>query len=540
MRWIGLSNCNDRAARGGARRRRDRLRPEPALARLHRRRSAKGEVDACTRARHRVPALVAAGRHRQGRRHGRGRPGAPAPRTHHGVSPQQVALAWLLSLGPTVIPIPGASRPESITDSARAAELELSRDELDAITEAAERSRWKTSSRRASRCAARRCTCCARATRRRSSTTAPSSTRSTCPTGRSCGRAAWRSRAASPPARCAGARVLELGCGLGLPSLAAALAGGRVLATDWSPQAIELLHEQRGAQRRGARDRDRRLGAPRARCWSARRGTSCSAPTSSTSGATSRRCWTLLPPLLGERGELWLADPGRAPAEDFLAALRAAGARSTDGRGDGLPSAAGMRTRRLPPRAAHRPDAVAQGRARARRRHRGDHADAAARLAHDAGARRGPHARPAWRGWSPRCSRRRCDDVLLVGNDTGGAIAQLVAAHHPERVGGLVLTNCDAYERFFPPLFRPLQYAARVPGGVEAIAASLRVPAVRRLPIAYGKLAKRPIERAVTDAWAAPSRDRRHPARPPARPARRRQPPSARRGAAACGSSRSP
>ena len=40
-----------------------------------------------------------------------------------------------------------------------------------------------------------------------------------------------------------GARVLELGCGLGLPSLAAALAGGRVLATDWSPQAIELLHE---------------------------------------------------------------------------------------------------------------------------------------------------------------------------------------------------------------------------------------------------------------------------------------------------------
>jgi pimeloyl-ACP methyl ester carboxylesterase len=99
------------------------------------------------------------------------------------------------------------------------------------------------------------------------------------------------------------------------------------------------------------------------------------------------------------------------------------------------------------------------------------------------------------------------DDPLLVGNDTGGAIAQLVAAHHPERVGGLVLTNCDAYERFFPPLFKPLQYAARVPGGVEAIAASLRVPAVRRLPIAYGRLAKRPIERAVTDAWAAPSRD---------------------------------
>ncbi len=35
-----------------------------------------------------------------------------------------------------------------------------------------------------------------------------------------------------------GARVLELGCGLGLPSIAAALAGGRVLATDWSPDAV--------------------------------------------------------------------------------------------------------------------------------------------------------------------------------------------------------------------------------------------------------------------------------------------------------------
>src|SRR5918997_1552646 len=51
----------------------------------------------------------------------------------HGVSPQQVALAWLLSLSPVMIPIPGASRPESIADSARAAELFLSQEELQAI-----------------------------------------------------------------------------------------------------------------------------------------------------------------------------------------------------------------------------------------------------------------------------------------------------------------------------------------------------------------------------------------------------------------------
>jgi aryl-alcohol dehydrogenase-like predicted oxidoreductase len=55
----------------------------------------------------------------------------------HGVSPQQVALAWLLSLGPTVIPIPGSSRPETITDSLAASELALSDDELQAISRAA-------------------------------------------------------------------------------------------------------------------------------------------------------------------------------------------------------------------------------------------------------------------------------------------------------------------------------------------------------------------------------------------------------------------
>ncbi len=47
----------------------------------------------------------------------------------------------------------------------------------------------------------------------------------------------------------AGARVLELGCGLGLPSLAAALGGARVLATDWAPDAIALL--RRNAERNG-------------------------------------------------------------------------------------------------------------------------------------------------------------------------------------------------------------------------------------------------------------------------------------------------
>ena len=54
----------------------------------------------------------------------------------HGVSVQQVALAWQLALAPVVIPIPGASRPQSITDSARAADLRLSAEQVAELSEA--------------------------------------------------------------------------------------------------------------------------------------------------------------------------------------------------------------------------------------------------------------------------------------------------------------------------------------------------------------------------------------------------------------------
>ncbi|MFC4564722.1 aldo/keto reductase [Nocardiopsis mangrovi] len=51
----------------------------------------------------------------------------------HGVSPQQVCLAWMLAKGPHVVPIPGSSRPETIRDSAAAVTLELSPEELDRL-----------------------------------------------------------------------------------------------------------------------------------------------------------------------------------------------------------------------------------------------------------------------------------------------------------------------------------------------------------------------------------------------------------------------
>src|SRR5215470_20219820 len=55
-------------------------------------------------------------------------------------------------------------------------------------------------------------------------------------------------------------------------------------------------------------------------------------------------------------------------------------------------------------------------------------------------------------------------NVTLVGNDTGGAMCQLVIAHHPERINRLVLTNCDAFEQFFPPLVSPFHYGAQLLG----------------------------------------------------------------------------
>lgn len=95
-------------------------------------------------------------------------------------------------------------------------------------------------------------------------------------------------------------------------------------------------------------------------------------------------------------------------------------------------------------------------------------------------------------------------NVTLVGNDTGGALSQLVAVHHPERLGRLVLTPCDAYENFLPPMFRPLQVLAHVPGAVFVVGQALRPRAARRLPFAYGWLSKRPISDDLSDAWMAP------------------------------------
>lgn len=57
-------------------------------------------------------------------------------------------------------------------------------------------------------------------------------------------------------------------------------------------------------------------------------------------------------------------------------------------------------------------------------------------------------------------------DVTIVANDTGGALTQILMANHPERIGRVVLTPCDAFEDFFPPPFDKLPKLARLPGAM--------------------------------------------------------------------------
>jgi pimeloyl-ACP methyl ester carboxylesterase len=95
--------------------------------------------------------------------------------------------------------------------------------------------------------------------------------------------------------------------------------------------------------------------------------------------------------------------------------------------------------------------------------------------------------------------------VTLVANDTGGAIAQITAANHPERIGRLVLTNCDAFENFLPPAFRPLQWTARVPGLLTVALQGMRLDLLRRRsPMAFGWLIKHDLKAAPLDEWMRP------------------------------------
>jgi pimeloyl-ACP methyl ester carboxylesterase len=96
------------------------------------------------------------------------------------------------------------------------------------------------------------------------------------------------------------------------------------------------------------------------------------------------------------------------------------------------------------------------------------------------------------------------DEVTLVGNDTGGALSQVVATTRPERIGALVLTSCDAFDSFPPRFFEIVLAPARIPGAIPVLFGGLRARPLRRLPIAYGWLSHKPIEPDAEDTSVLP------------------------------------
>ncbi|HEV2375805.1 MAG TPA: alpha/beta hydrolase [Streptosporangiaceae bacterium] len=91
-------------------------------------------------------------------------------------------------------------------------------------------------------------------------------------------------------------------------------------------------------------------------------------------------------------------------------------------------------------------------------------------------------------------------DVTLVGNDSGAAIAQVAAAHHGGRLGGLVLATGDAFDNFPPKPFRPLITAARM-GALTPLLTMLKARPARSLPTAYGWLTHGSLPHDLIDQW---------------------------------------
>lgn len=98
--------------------------------------------------------------------------------------------------------------------------------------------------------------------------------------------------------------------------------------------------------------------------------------------------------------------------------------------------------------------------------------------------------------------------ATIVGNDTGGGIAQVLATDHPDRVDDLVLISCDAYDVFPPRLFAYLKVAARIPGAMRVLAQSMKIPGVLRLPITFGWVSKEPLPDEILRSYVVPLWDK--------------------------------
>jgi pimeloyl-ACP methyl ester carboxylesterase len=93
----------------------------------------------------------------------------------------------------------------------------------------------------------------------------------------------------------------------------------------------------------------------------------------------------------------------------------------------------------------------------------------------------------------------------LVRNDTGGALCQILIAAYPDRVGRMVLTNCDAVDKFPPFPFTASFALLRGPKCIKTLFAMMRLRPLRLSPLGYGLLLDDP-DPALTSSWLEPCR----------------------------------
>jgi pimeloyl-ACP methyl ester carboxylesterase len=90
------------------------------------------------------------------------------------------------------------------------------------------------------------------------------------------------------------------------------------------------------------------------------------------------------------------------------------------------------------------------------------------------------------------------DDVVVVGNDTGGTVVQLLLVDHADRIGAAVISDCDAFDNLPPPIFRYLCWLARVPWLLTLAMRTMRaIPMLQRTPLAFGRLTRRGVPRDI-------------------------------------------
>ena len=96
------------------------------------------------------------------------------------------------------------------------------------------------------------------------------------------------------------------------------------------------------------------------------------------------------------------------------------------------------------------------------------------------------------------------DDAILVGNDSGGAISQLLVTSDPSGFAALVLTNCDMYEHFPPGFFGRCSGRRGTRRCSGCITQTMRLPVNRRSPLAFGPLTKHRIPDDLLESWVRP------------------------------------